>query len=85
MKCQDDVLFYTYDQTGKQVAKDPALTEDQKQLKKDECVAKAEVRIEKRHKNDIKREIAELLGVFLVALPFYLYHWGVIKKDHSKE
>lgn len=84
-ECQDDQLFYTYDQNGKQVAKDPALTEEQKKVKKDECTNKATTRIEKRHANDIKNNLAEILGVLIIALPFYLYHWGVIKKDHSKE
>lgn len=84
-ECQDDTLFYRYDEKGIKIALEPTLTTEQKQLKKDDCMAKAEVRIEKRHKNDIKRELAEMLGVFLVALPFYLFHWGVIKKDHSKE
>ncbi|MFA7685633.1 MAG: hypothetical protein WCX95_02445 [Candidatus Gracilibacteria bacterium] len=84
-ECMDENLFYTYDQNGKQVVKDATLTEDQKKVKKDECTSKAVARIAKRHTNDIKTSLAEMLGVFLVALPFYLYHWGVIKKDHSKE
>lgn len=79
-ECQDDQLFYTYDQNGKQVEKTPGLNEDQKQLKKDECMTKATERIEKRHKNDIKRDLSQMLAMLLVAIPFYLYHWGVIKK-----
>ncbi|MDD3862113.1 MAG: hypothetical protein PHP74_04485, partial [Candidatus Gracilibacteria bacterium] len=65
--------------------KDPTLTEEQKQLKKDECMKKADARISKRHTNDVKRDLAQMMAMLLVAVPFYLYHWGVIKKDHSNE
>ncbi|MDD3862224.1 MAG: hypothetical protein PHP74_05075 [Candidatus Gracilibacteria bacterium] len=84
-ECQDDQLFMIYDEKGNQISKTPSLTEDQKKLKKDECMKKAEERINKRHKNDINRDLAQMMSMFLVAVPFYLYHWGVIKKDHSKE
>lgn len=51
---------------------------------KEKCVADAKARQEASHANDIKRDIVEWLAMLLVALPLYLYHWMLIKKEDKK-
>jgi len=53
-------------------------------VKVDECVKRAEERNTLQNDNQIKRDFAQYLAMFLVALPLYLYHWGIIKKEAQK-
>ncbi|MFA6917620.1 MAG: hypothetical protein WC285_02160 [Candidatus Gracilibacteria bacterium] len=85
-ECTDDQLFFTYDSTGKQIARTAVpLTEAEKTAKKAECVKKSEETTAFNHVNDIKRELANYIAMILVALPMFLYHWGIIKKENSKK
>lgn len=84
-ECQDDQLFYTNDKNGQRVEKSPRLTEQEKTVKRDECTKQANIKIDIRHSNDVKRELAQYLSMFLIALPLYLYHWGIIKKENNKD
>jgi hypothetical protein len=84
-ECQDDVLLYGYDNNGVKYEKFKGLTQEQKDLKKSDCMTKAEARIAKRHVNDVKREFAQYLAMFTIAFPLYLYHWSIIKKENSKQ
>ena len=89
-ECTDDQLFYTYDVNGKQIPKTSIsstttlLTEAEKTAKRDECMKKSEEKMALNHVNDIKRDIAEYLAMILIALPVFLYHWGIIKRENSK-
>lgn len=47
------------------------------------CIADAKGKRESQRMNDIKRDLAQYLAMILVALPLYLYHWGVIKKENE--
>jgi hypothetical protein len=49
----------------------------------DNCVADTKEKRESQRTNDIKRDLAQYLAMILVALPLYLYHWGVIKKENE--
>jgi len=48
---------------------------------KEDCIADAEEQREMQHVNDLKRDLAQYLAMILVALPLYLYHWGLVKKE----
>lgn len=80
-QCSEDMLFYTYDNSGKRVVKDSSLTKEEQTTKVDECVKNTEAQQKLQNDNQIKRDFAEYLAMFLVALPLYLYHWGIIKKE----
>ncbi len=58
-------------------------------VRTDEELAKCEERAEKKAKerltNERKRDLSNAIAMLLVAIPFYLYHWGVAKKDHKKK
>ncbi|MFH1534031.1 MAG: hypothetical protein ABID64_03805 [Nitrospirota bacterium] len=49
----------------------------------DECIAETREQREMQRMNDLKRDLAQYLAMILVALPLYLYHWGVIKKENE--
>ncbi len=49
----------------------------------EKCIADTKAQREKQRMNDIKRDLAQYLAMILVALPLYLYHWGVIKKENE--
>jgi len=85
-QCSEELLFYTYDNGGKRMLKDSAvtLTKEEKAKKVDECVKNAEAQQKLQNDNQIKRDFAQYLAMFLVALPLYLYHWGIIKKEAHK-
>lgn len=83
-QCGDDMLFYTYDANGKMVDKYADLTEKGKTQKKQECISNMEKQAELNHTNEIKDQLSWAISMFLVALPLYLYHWGVIKKENKK-
>ncbi|MFH1284145.1 MAG: hypothetical protein ABIH78_00975 [Candidatus Peregrinibacteria bacterium] len=80
--CTDDALLYKYDPaSGAQILKDPTLTSEQKEILKADCLVKATENAEFRHANEVKRELVLWLSMLIVALPIYLYHWGIIKKE----
>jgi len=83
-ECTDDTLLYSYNEKGVKIAKYPNLPQTEIDKKKADCTADAKTRNEARHSNDVKREIAEYLAAFIVALPLYGYHWNLIKKDNKK-
>lgn len=83
-QCGDDVLLYTYGPDGKMIDKYPNMTEETKTQKKQDCVNNLEKQGKINHANQIKEELSWAISMFLVALPLYLYHWGVIKKENKK-
>ncbi|MDP4011789.1 MAG: hypothetical protein Q8P72_06215 [Candidatus Roizmanbacteria bacterium] len=83
-ECGEDNLFYSYDSKGTRYQVDPSLSKEDKKVKVDGCVKRAEERNTLQNDNQIKRDFAQYLAMFLVALPLYLYHWGIIKKEANK-
>lgn len=83
-QCGDDILLYTYGPDGKMVDKYPNMTEEAKRQKKQECTLNLEKQAKLNHSNQVKSDLAWAISMFLVALPLYLYHWGVIKKENKK-
>lgn len=83
-ECSDDTLFYTYDTKGTRVKKDLNLSEEATKAQKDECIIKTKEKRELQHNNDLKREMITWLSMLIVALPLYIYHWGIIKKEARK-
>ncbi|MCK9185937.1 hypothetical protein M0P48_00670 [Candidatus Gracilibacteria bacterium] len=83
-ECSEDALFYSYDNSGKKYLIDTSLTAEQKKTKTDECVKKVEERNKLQNDNQIKRDFAQYLAMFLVAFPLYLYHWSIIRKEAKK-
>lgn len=83
-ECTDDTLFYSYDTKGTKVAKDPTLTTEQMKAQKEECNQKTKEKRRLQHINDLKRDLVYYLAMLIVGLPLYIYHWGIIKKEHKK-
>jgi hypothetical protein len=94
-ECSDGTLFpiaVAPDQQGMTPAKIAApvsaatsiLTEEQKAAKKSECIAQATERNHLQAVNTTKQDIANNLAMLLVALPLYLYHWSLIRKEGNK-
>lgn len=83
-QCTDETLFYSYDSRGMKMAKYPAATAAELDQKREECKAKAIENGKEQAKNNLKRDIATFLSMFLIAFPLYLYHWGIIKKENKK-
>lgn len=52
---------------------------------KEKCLADAKTRQEASHANDVKRDLVEWLAMLIVALPLYLYHWRLIKKEAKNQ
>jgi len=50
----------------------------------EDCVQEAKENAAIQHKNDIKRDLAWSFSMLLVAIPLFLYHWSVIKRDARK-
>lgn len=48
---------------------------------KEECLAEVTEQREMRHLNNLKRDLVDWIAMLLVAVPVYLYHWKLIKKD----
>ena len=71
----DDML--EYDEFGSVIY--PELTDEQIA----DCEADVDERNRLSHLNDVKRDLTWYLSMLLVALPLYLYHWGVIRKEHK--
>ena len=82
-ECSDDVLFYTYGPTGQRIKKEPKLSEDQMEIKRNECQESARKRGEERQKNDVKRELSIWISMLIVSLPVYLLHWKMVRKERS--
>ncbi len=51
---------------------------------KAECIAEAKEKREQQRWNDIKRETVDYVSMLIIALPLYLIHWGIIKKEAKK-
>jgi len=83
-ECTDDTLLYSYTDKGVKTAKYPNLSQQDLDTKKADCEKEATARNEARHTNDVKRDLAEFIAMFIVALPLYTYHWSLIKKDNKK-
>ena len=83
-ECSDDTLFYTYDTAGKRVPKDVAKTKEQMEKEKTECQESTKLRREIQDDNELKREIVWWLSMIIVALPLFLLHWGIIRKESKK-
>lgn len=65
---------------GEATVAEEIFTEEEKA----KCIAEADERRELQHINDLKRDLVNWLSMFIVAVPLYLYHWGVIKKEGKK-
>jgi hypothetical protein len=59
---------------------EPPYTEEEKA----KCIEKTQERAKLNAANNRKRNIIWSIAMLIVALPLYLYHWSVIKKDHKK-
>lgn len=86
-ECSDDQLFFTFDaRTGDRIIKETAPKDPEAMTaEKEECLANLEVTREARHINDIKRDLVTWISMLLVALPLYIYHWGVIQRENKKK
>lgn len=81
-ECEDGTLFEKWDnEVGDNVQIDPDLTEDQKAEKKSECIEKTDAKRALQHSNDVKSDFVTWISMLIVALPLFLFHWGLIKKD----
>jgi hypothetical protein len=47
---------------------------------KEECIERVKERRSLERKNDVKRDFVNYLAMLIVALPLYIYHWGLINK-----
>lgn len=85
-QCSDDNLFYVYDLNGKRVLKSEYKKSDEKELavERAECEVSAKKLAENQHKNNVGLELISFISMLIVALPVYVYHWSVIKKDSKK-
>ncbi len=84
-ECMDDTLFYTYSNPkGERVAKDPNMTEEEMEKEREECKKEGEEKRAMQHANNVKRELVMWFSMIIVALPMYVYHWGIIKKEAKK-
>ncbi len=83
-ECSEESLLYSYDSKGTRYEIDASLSKAEKKAKVEECVKKAEERNKLQNDNQIKRDFAQYLAMFLIAIPLYFYHWGIIKKEANK-
>lgn len=85
-ECSEDVLFYTYNDKGLKVPKDAKLrTEDMTKAEVEECVKTTMETRRAQRLNEVKSEVVTWLSMIIVALPLYLYHWGVIKRENKSK
>ncbi len=83
-ECSDDTLFYTYDTAGKRVAKPPVKTPEEMEKERAKCMEDTKARYILQDENELKREIVWWLSMIIVALPLFLLHWGIIRKESKK-
>ncbi|MFA6305525.1 MAG: hypothetical protein WC651_02220 [Candidatus Gracilibacteria bacterium] len=83
-ECSEDNLFYSYDSSGKRYQIDTSLSKEDKKTKVAECTKAVEERNKLQNDNQMKRDFAQYLAMFLVSFPLYLYHWRIIKKEANK-
>lgn len=83
-ECTDDTLFYTYDVNGKRVPKVVGMTKQEMGDEKLKCQKETQERYVLQDKNELKREIVWWLSMLIVALPLYLIHWGIIRKEGKR-
>ncbi len=85
-ECSEDTLFYTYNEKGVRVPKDGQLrTDAMMKAEIDECVNTTSEMRKAQHINEVKTEVVMWLSMIIVALPLYLYHWGVIKRENKSK
>ncbi|MBI4235050.1 hypothetical protein HY604_01995 [Candidatus Peregrinibacteria bacterium] len=83
-ECNEDTLLMKWDDKAqKNVDKEPNLTQAEKDQKIKECEEEAKLKRENQHKNDVKRDLVQWISMFIVALPLYIFHWTLIKRDHK--
>lgn len=83
-ECNDDNLFYSYDAEGKKVPKDGSKTKEQMATEKEQCMKDTQERRKISDDNEKKRELVWWLAMAVVALPLYLLHWGIIRRESKK-
>ncbi|MBT6068405.1 hypothetical protein HOG48_01485 [Candidatus Peregrinibacteria bacterium] len=58
-------------------------------LRTDKEITKCEERAEKnageKLTNERKRDLSNAIAMLLIAIPFYLYHWSVVKHEHGEK
>ncbi len=79
-ECEDEQLKYRWEE-GKRIEKFPGISEEELENKRQECIEDAEEKAKLSHLNNIKRDLSWTISMLIVALPLYLYHWGIIKKE----
>lgn len=85
-ECSEDVLFYTYNDKGLKVPKDTEIrTEEMTKAEIAECVNTTMETRRAQHLNQVKTDVVMWLSMIIVALPLYLYHWGVIKRENKSK
>lgn len=50
----------------------------------EKCKARVDENRRLQHINNVKRDLVTWISMLLVALPLYLYHWGLIQKENKK-
>ncbi len=83
-ECNDDTLFYKYDEKGTRVLKTPKKSEEEMEKEREKCMQETMKKRQMQHTNDVKRNLVTWLSMLIVALPMYVYHWGIIKKEAKK-
>jgi hypothetical protein len=84
-ECEDDQLFGTYDyKTGMYSQNDDEYSDEEKAKMREECEEKALAYRELQGKNDTNRELSIFISMLIGALPIYLFHWRIIRKENKK-
>ncbi len=80
-ECDENQLFYSYDSTGKQIPKYPNISTADKELKKEDCIAKVKETRESQRKNTVKTDFIFDISMLIVALPLYITHFRLARKE----
>lgn len=63
---------------------DTELSKEEVAESKEECIKNYKERAELNHINNVKRDIVSYLAMLIVAIPLYLFHWRIIRKESKK-
>lgn len=83
-ECNDDQLFYIYDEKSVRKLKVTGLTKETMQGMKNECEQEGTLNRKLQHANDVKRDIVFWISMLIVVLPVFLVHWNLAKKENKK-
>ncbi len=60
------------------------LSKEEIEERKNECVVRYKERADLNYINGVKRDIVNYLSMLIVAVPIYLFHWAIIRKESKK-